>query len=182
MITSETDVLMKYRMTEAKAVSTPTDLSVRLQKCNSYSKQVHTYVDRLLYQSIVGSLLYAAIATRPDIAQSVGVVSKFTSRPTEFTAAKRILCYLKGMISLSIKYQKSCNSYSKQVHTYVDRLLYQSIVGSLLYAAIATRPDIAQSVGVVSKFTSRPTEFTAAKRILCYLKGMISLSIKYQKS
>ena len=68
MITSKTDVLIKYRMTEAKSVSTPTDLNVRLQKCNSYSKQV----DPLLYQSIVGSLLYAAIATRPDIAQSVG--------------------------------------------------------------------------------------------------------------
>ena len=73
-------------MTEAKVVSTPTDLSVRLQKCDSYSKQV----DPLLYQSIVGSLLYVAIATHPDIAQSVGVMSKFTSRPTEahLTAAK----------------------------------------------------------------------------------------------
>ena len=34
----------------------------------------------------------------------------------------------------------------------VDAISYQSIAGSLLYAAITTRSDIAQAVGVVSKF------------------------------
>ena len=60
---------------------------------------------------------------------------------------------------------------------------YQSIVGSLLYAAIATRPDIAQAVGVVSKFCANPTQshFTAAKRILRYLKGTVSLGLSYKK-
>ena len=56
------------------------------------------------------------------------------------------------------------------------------MVGSLLYAAIATRPDVAQAVGVVSKFCSKPTEahLTAAKRILRYLKGILNLAIKFQ--
>ena len=54
-----------------------------------------TAVNPVMYQSIVGSLLYVAIATRPDIAQAVGVVSKFNSKPsqTHLSAAKRILCY-----------------------------------------------------------------------------------------
>ena len=74
---------------------------------DNYSKQV----DKVMYQSIVGSLLYAAVATRPDISQAVGVISKFSSRPTEahLTAAKRILRYLKGTASLAVKYQKSSN-------------------------------------------------------------------------
>ena len=99
------NILVKYRMTEAKTVATPTDLSVKLQKDDKYSK----HVDVVLYQSIVGSLLYADIATRPDIAQAVGVVSKFNSRPTQahLTAAKRILRYLKGTANLAIKYEKS---------------------------------------------------------------------------
>ena len=58
------------------------------------------------------------------------------------------------------------------------------MVGSLLHATIATRPDIAQVVGAVSKFNSRPTEahFTAVKRIFRYLKGIINLGLRYKRS
>ena len=47
---------------------------------------------------------------------------------------------------------------------------------------MATRPDIAHPVGVVSKFNSNPTEahLTAVKRILRYLKGTINLALKYK--
>ena len=54
-------LLVKYGMTEAKTVSTPTDISVKLQMDDKHSKQVN----QVMYQSIVGSLLYAAVATRP---------------------------------------------------------------------------------------------------------------------
>ena len=89
---------------EAKPVSTPADLNVKLQKEDGVSRPV----DVISYQSIVGSQLYAAIATRPDIAQAVGVVSKFCANPTQshFTAAKRILRYLKGTVSLGLSYKK----------------------------------------------------------------------------
>ena len=68
-------------------------------------------VDPNLYQSMVGSLLYAAIASRPDIAQAVGAVSKFNSKPTQthLTAVKRILRYLKGTADISLKYQPTDN-------------------------------------------------------------------------
>jgi len=73
------NMLVKFKMTEAKTVATRVDISVKLQKDDSYSKDV----DPTRYQSLVGSLLYTAIATRPDIAQSVGIVSKYSSRPTK---------------------------------------------------------------------------------------------------
>ena len=65
----------------------------------------------------------------------------------------------------------------------MNPVFYQSIVGSLLYAAVATCPDIVQAVGAVAKFSSKPNEahLTAAKRILKYLKGTLHLAIKYQK-
>ena len=68
--------------------------------------------DPKLYQSMVGSLLYAAMGTRPDIAQAVGATSKFSSDPSEAhnDSSKRILCYLKETISLGLKYEKSENS------------------------------------------------------------------------
>ena len=61
---------------------------------------------------MVGSLLYAATATRPDISHAVGAVSKFNSCPTEahLTAVKQLLRYLNGTINLGLVYKKSSNS------------------------------------------------------------------------
>lgn len=100
-------LLEKYGLIEAKVTSTPADLSVKLKEDDGVSKPV----DRRNYQSIVGSLLYAAVTTRPDIAYAVGAVSRFNSKPTEahLTAAKRVLRYLKGTADFALKYQKSQN-------------------------------------------------------------------------
>ena len=99
------NMLEKYQLSEANTVSTPADISVKLKKDDGISKEVNS----VTYQSIVGSLLYSAIATCPDIAQAVEVVAKFSSKPNEahLTAAKRILRYFKGTLNLAIKYQKS---------------------------------------------------------------------------
>ena len=77
--------------------------NVKLVKDDSYSKKV----DAAQYQSMVGSLLHAARATRPDIAYAVGVVSKFNAAPTQahLTAVKRIFRYLKGTIKLKLQYR-----------------------------------------------------------------------------
>lgn len=95
----------KYGLSQAKTVTTPVDINVKLKAEDGVSKTV----DPVLYQSMVGSLLYAAIATRPDIAQAVGMVSKFNSRPSEahLTAVKRILRYLKGTADFALKFGKS---------------------------------------------------------------------------
>ena len=71
-------MLEKFGQTKAKPVSTPADLNVKLQKEDGFSRPV----DVTSYQSIVGSPLYAEIATRPDIVRAVGVVSKFCANPT----------------------------------------------------------------------------------------------------
>ena len=86
-------------------MSTPADVNVKLVKDDGVSKECNPTT----YQSLVGSLLYAAIATRPDISQAVGAVSKFCSSPSEshLTAAKRIFRYLKGTADLALTYHKS---------------------------------------------------------------------------
>ena len=50
---------------------------------------------------------------------------------------------------------------------------YASVIGSLMYAMVCTRLDIAHVVGVVSRFMSRPGKqhWEAVKWILRYLKG-----------
>ena len=98
-------MLEKFGLSQAKTVPTPANLSVKLRKDDETSK----LVDPTLYQSMVGSLLYAAIATRPDISQAVGAASKYCSNPSEahLTAVKRILRYLKETINFGLKYKKS---------------------------------------------------------------------------
>ena len=49
---------------------------------------------------------------------------------------------------------------------------YSSIAGSLIYAMVCNRPDIAHVVSIVSKFLSNPRkEHWEIKWILRYLKG-----------
>ena len=101
-------LLKRYGLSQAKTATTPADINVKLVKNDGVSKPVNP----LNYQSMVGSLLYAAITTRSDIAQAVGAVSKFNSCPTEahLTAVKRIFRYLNGTIDLCIKYERSADN------------------------------------------------------------------------
>ena len=65
----------------------------------------------------------------------------------------------------------------------VDDTYFKQIVGSLMYLT-ATRSDIMQSVSLISRYMSKPTQLhlQAAKRILRYLKGTPpSYGIFYKK-
>ena len=101
-------ILNKYKLQDRKPVSTPMDVNVKLMKDDGYSKPI----DPVPYQSMVGSLTYAAIATRPDIAQAVGTLAKFNSFPNEahLTAVKRVFRYLKGTVKLHLQYEASDKS------------------------------------------------------------------------
>ena len=86
-------------MYNAKAVSCPLANHFRLtsQQCPSTDKEQEE-MDRVPYASAVGSLMYAMVCTRPDIAHSVGVVSRFLSNPGKehWAAVKWIFRYLRG--------------------------------------------------------------------------------------
>ncbi|XP_067941097.1 uncharacterized protein [Watersipora subatra] len=57
------------------------------------------------------------------------------------------------------------------------------MVGSLLYAAVSTRPDIAEAVGALAKFNACPTQthLTTAKQVMRYLKGTKDLCLNFRK-
>jgi hypothetical protein len=62
-----------------------------------------------------------------------------------------------------------------------DVTMYQKMVGSLIYLTL-TRPDIAYSIGMVSRYMSNPkkSHLDAVKRILRYVKGTINFGILYK--
>jgi len=76
--------MQKFKLEDAKTVAIPADPNVVLCK-NDGSESV----DQKNYQSIVGSLLYAALATRPDIQFAVGACSRYQFVPHPSTPYSR---------------------------------------------------------------------------------------------
>lgn len=64
------------------------------------------------------------------------------------------------------------------------KLKYQSTVGSLMYAMLGTRPDIAYAVSAISRYSSNPHDlhWQAVVRILRYLRGTIGYELVYSGS
>ena len=59
---------------------------------------------------------------------------------------------------------------------------YASAVGSLMYAMVCTRPNIAHVVGVLSRFMSTPRKenWTAVNQVFRYLCGTTDYGLCYQ--
>ena len=86
-------------MTKGKSISTPLPSYVKLSKEDSPKLDFEkAKMAKVPYSSAVGSLIWAMIATRPDIAFVVGVVSRYMANPGKkhWLAVKNIFRYLKG--------------------------------------------------------------------------------------
>ena len=90
-------ILDKYGMSECKPVSTP---MVDILRKTSDSQPDP------FYMKIVGSLLYAAVVTRPDILYAVCSLGRHMSASSDehMMAAKRVMRYLQGTKDLTLKY------------------------------------------------------------------------------
>jgi hypothetical protein len=99
-------VLEQFGMLDCKPTVTPMETSPK-NMVPAETDYIATTELRSCYQSAVGSLMYAMLGTRPDIAYSVSVVSRYSSNPTEahMSAVKRILRYLKGTIDMELTFR-----------------------------------------------------------------------------
>ncbi|XP_050908537.1 secreted RxLR effector protein 161-like [Lathyrus oleraceus] len=63
------------------------------------------------YAFVVGSLMYAQVCTRPDIAFAVGILGRYQSNPCmdDWKAAKKVLRYLKGTKYYMLMYRQMDN-------------------------------------------------------------------------
>lgn len=74
-------VLKRFNMQNAKLVSTLLVGHFKLFNEHSpKSEEEKNSMSKVIYASIVSSLMYAIVSTRPDIVHSVGVVNRFLSK------------------------------------------------------------------------------------------------------
>ena len=85
-------------------MSTPSDPHVHLS--SPRPDDCDSSIPHFPYQEIVGSLLYLATHSRPDIAHAVSVVAQYATnfREIHCTAVKRILKYLRGTTDYALCY------------------------------------------------------------------------------
>ena len=97
-------ILENHGMTGCNPCTTPADPHVRLVKSQQPFEASET--EKKKYQSAVGSLMYAMLGTRPDIAYAVSKVSQYSTNPnpTHWTAVKRIFRYLAGSPNWGLYY------------------------------------------------------------------------------
>jgi len=101
------DILQRFRMQDCKPVKSPVDLTLKFSEddCPSTDEERKS-MENIPYRQAIGALMHLAVATRPDIAFAVGMVSRYMENPGQahWTAVKRILRYLQGTKDQGITY------------------------------------------------------------------------------
>lgn len=99
------NVLGRFGMKDCKGIDTPMETNFKLDDKN---------ID-LIYEarcrSLIGSLLYVTVNSRPDLAFSVNYLSRFqsTANETLWKALKRVLRYVKQTINYTLIFEKNCD-------------------------------------------------------------------------
>ena len=120
-------LLKKFGMVDANSVTTPMDPNVKLDD----SETSESNTDKLgeqdtrgstSYSTLIGSLMYLAIGTRPDIASAVNKLAQYTQDPktVHWTAVKRIFRYLKGTRHHMLTYGGPDDFITQDMNIYCD--------------------------------------------------------------
>lgn len=111
------EMMQRFNMTDASSEKTPLPpTAVNLAPCSTND---HEGIVKFPYRECIGSLTYAAVCTRPDIAMAVNLCARFVENPgTEHVhAAKHILRYLKDTSKMGVQFNYHNDM---QLKAYVD--------------------------------------------------------------
>ena len=100
-----TKIVEKFNMTNAHNVRIPADPN----SLNAiFEKGEENNETNFPYKEAIGSLMFLANVTRPDIAFAVGVLSRYSEnlKKIHVTFVKRIFKYIKGTIEYGLMYKK----------------------------------------------------------------------------
>lgn len=95
-------ILQRFNMENSKPIDTPCEMKIR---------QSSRAAENFPFREAVGNLLYLTTRTRPDIAFSVNLSSRYMENPTkeDVASVKRIMKYLVGSKNYGVMYNKTDN-------------------------------------------------------------------------
>lgn len=113
------EIIHRFGMTDCNPISTPLDPNQQISSkmCPTEAKDVEEMSNKP-YMQAIGSLLFAAQITRPDISYAVNLLSRYSNNPgkAHWAAVKRVIRYLKGTINKKLVYECA----SSEIEGYCD--------------------------------------------------------------
>jgi len=177
------EILTRFGMTDCKPVSTPMEPGSKLPRAKEQNMEDPEGSRKLPYRELVGSLMYLAIATRPDIAHAVSWLSRFNEcyDETHWLAAKRVLRYLRGTSDLGITYKRSKRSLIGYVdadwaNCPEDRKSYTGFVFILANGAVTWESRKQQTVALSSTEAEYMGISEASKEAIYLRRFLLELS------
>lgn len=116
-------VLKQFNMNECKIATNPEMVADLFTPPKGSDTTPLCPEQQSIYRSIIGSLSYAAITTRIDIAHVVNELSRYNNAATQFhfKAAKHVLRYLSGTTILGLVFKSSNeNPFEPKAEIFVD--------------------------------------------------------------
>ena len=103
-------VLHRFNMQNSKPVTTPLAAHFRLSYalCPQSNEDVD-YMSRVPYSSVVDSLMYVMVCSRPYLSYAVSVVSRYMAKPGKehWKAIQWIMRYLRGSSSVCLQFGRN---------------------------------------------------------------------------
>lgn len=143
-------IIKRFELENSKGSEIPINSTTKFIKTGVAKSEVSKSVD-VPYREAIGSLMYLMIGSRPDIACSINILSRFCEDPKlpHWLAVKTVLKYINGTINAGLIY---CQSHEQQLVAYAD-------------ADFGSCQDYRKSVsGIVVKHYSAPVIWKSTKQ------------------
>lgn len=135
------------------------------------------------YANVIGSIMYAMICTRPDVAYSISILSRFISNPGKpfWHQLKWLMRYLNGTLDVGLCYNHKCTE-DEIVKGYVDsdyrgcidsRISLSGYVFAVFGGVVNWRASLQKVVALTSTATEYIVATEGVKETI-WLKRMLS--------
>ncbi|PHU03574.1 Retrovirus-related Pol polyprotein from transposon TNT 1-94 [Capsicum chinense] len=170
-------------MSKSKSISTPLAANFKISSefCPKTEEEIEI-MSNVPYSSAVGSIMYAMVYTRPDLAYAVSMVSRYMHNPRKYhwDVVKWIFRYLKGTVNLGLVFDRNKVTFNNVVG-FVDfdyggdldrRRSLSRYIFTLCSGSISWKASL-QSIAALSTTEAEYVAATEGVKEATWLRGLI---------